>query len=206
MDQADARARACAEDEAREERDRQRRELTTRLSSPGDPARLADVSEGEVILGEVVEQSDEVLDREQLMAELEEQARLMATTVPAMTRRWVAANRKNLEDATDAELAEIVRERRAFVVGLAVKEAEAATEVPEGEPDSAPQEPQDAASGPQTPTPAVVITETDAEREARREAVEEKARQVAREQKRGGKGRSTATPPPAQGTLEGGTE
>lgn len=203
MDQVDARNRAAAEDEAREERDRQRRELVTRLpSTPGDRAPLGDVAPGEVIEGTVVD--EEPVDRDGLWAELEEQARLHATTVQAMTRRWVAANRKNLEDATDAELAALVRERRASTVERAAAEVAASTEVPPPDPDPeiGQERGQDATESDPTPDPPAEPPESEEQRAARREAIEEQARKVAREQRQAQERerRTKKSTPPGQDT------
>lgn len=196
MEQADARLADEAEEAARAERSRQRRELVGLGAGPGGPAPLGDVAPGDVVEGEVVPEEH---DREGLLAELEEQARLLGTTVPAMTRRWALAHKKNLEDATDAELAEIVRSRREAATARAVEEVAGSTDLPpspEDPPGDPAEEPQAPASGPEGDDPAPVVMETEAERQARREAVEEKARQVAATQRRARKA------PPGQGTLE----
>lgn len=130
MHQADARAA----EEAEAERARQRRELVQRLpAGPGPDASPADTATGQVIAGEALP------SREDMWAELVEQARLLATTIPAMTRRWVRAHKKNIEDATDAELAELIRSRRAEAAAALIAEAAAGTALPETGPSEGPQ-------------------------------------------------------------------
>lgn len=133
MAQADVRESEEAAQAARDAREQARRELVVRpWGAPTEPLSPADTADGEVIDGEVVP-----VDRAALMAELAAQAETLGTTVPAMTRRWVARMKKNVTDATDVELAGLVETRRAetqqVLLGATVAEVAAATVIPDAE-------------------------------------------------------------------------
>lgn len=110
MHQADIAAERKELEDAGNARARQREELV-RPWGNGGPASPADTAPGAVIVGEVVGEP-EAYDRDALEDELQQQARILDTTVTALARRWVAAHRKNLEDASDAELHALVQSRR----------------------------------------------------------------------------------------------
>jgi phage recombination protein Bet len=117
MHQADAEAEAAEKAAAAERRAQQRRELV-RPWGPGEPASPADTAPADVVEGDVV--TDVVtLDRDGLWGELQAQAQILGQTVPAMTRRWVKANRKNIDDATAEELLTLVEANRARVAEAA---------------------------------------------------------------------------------------
>lgn len=56
----------------------------------------------------LVEDGVPTIDRDALFAELDEQAKTLNVTRAALTRRWAAQHRKNVEDATDEELLAVV--------------------------------------------------------------------------------------------------
>lgn len=137
MQQADAAEQAAELEAASEQRARQRAELVRRPwdNPAGDPASPEVTAEGDVIEGVV-------LDRDELWAELQSQADMLGQKIPAMTRRWAAANRKNVDDATAEELLQLVESNRARVAELAKTAAEeAATDEPEVSADDATVEP-----------------------------------------------------------------
>lgn len=106
MDAASQAAKAIEESE----RDKQRRELAARPWAAGPGGQ-----QGVVLDGTVVSSSEPeivVYDRAALLAELEDQARAASKTVAQYASRWVAAHRKNIEDATDAELEAFLASRR----------------------------------------------------------------------------------------------
>jgi hypothetical protein len=102
-----------------------------------DPA--ADLH-GDTIDGEVVEA--EPLDRAALWAELLDQARLAGQSYRAFTSRWAKAHRKNVDDATTAELAEFVHERRSFVDDLVQANPAARDNTPTGPQPECPPDPE----------------------------------------------------------------
>lgn len=91
------------------ERDRQRRELVssrTWARGPGGDA-------GVVLDPDAAPARPEpTYDRTVLLAELAEQARAADKTISQYTTRWAAAHKKNIDDATDAELEEFLAARR----------------------------------------------------------------------------------------------
>lgn len=91
------------------ERDKQRRELADRPW-----AQTPSGSKG-VVLGEAAAAAPApavTYDRTVLLAELEEQARAAGKTVTQYTTRWAAAHKKNIDQATDAELDSFLEARR----------------------------------------------------------------------------------------------
>ena len=104
-------------------------------TGPGEPATMEQTAPGDVVAGEVEP------DRDALWAELEVQAAVLDKTVRQLTTRWVKANRKNIDDATAAELAVLVESNRPRVaekVKEAVEVVAAETVIPEVDDDPDP--------------------------------------------------------------------
>lgn len=134
MHGADAAARDAADAAAEAVRAQQRRELVG--FGPGDAATPRETAPGEVVEAVVVPE----VDRADLLAELDTQSEVLGKTVKAMATRWVKANRKNLDDATDVELAAFVvanRPRVATKLAEAVDAVAETTVVPD-EPETLP--------------------------------------------------------------------
>lgn len=93
--------------------------------SPGDGSDPYGGVGPDVIEGEV-EPTAPPVSRETLLAELEWQARVLGRSLAAHTNRWVAANRKNVEAATDEELTALVADRRPLIAQYLVEHPEAA--------------------------------------------------------------------------------
>lgn len=128
MGQADIEAANEERAEANLAAQNARRALVARpWADPAEPLSPGLASDSDIVDGEVVEE----LDRAGLLAELDEQATLFATTVAAMSRRTVARLHKNLEDFTDEELASLVRERREEAVAALLSRVIDATVIPE---------------------------------------------------------------------------
>ena len=142
MHQADAAEQEQSRLRIENERARQRAELA-RFTPPnaGDPASPGDVAPGDVVEGEIVETPD----RDTLWAEIESMAEILGQTIAAMSSRWVAAHRKNLSDATPAELLDFIEANRPRVdevlkiqrdkVADAVDEVASTTLIPPAEDD-----------------------------------------------------------------------
>lgn len=132
MHQADAESARIDAERAAQARAEARRSGASRpwAAAAVDPSREDD-GEGIVVVdqhGRVISEPDtgedgvedatlveEPADREALMAELHQQAEVLGTTPAALCRRWVVAHKKNVEDATDEELLDLVRSKRDLV-------------------------------------------------------------------------------------------
>jgi phage recombination protein Bet len=96
-------------------------EIVDTTPAPEAPEPEAEVEPVDVVDAEVVPETPATepvttdLDRAGLLSELDAQATAMNVKTAALTRRWVASRRKNVEDATDAELADLVRSLRPIV-------------------------------------------------------------------------------------------
>lgn len=154
LHQADAEhMRARAEGERERQREAIGNRSWARNPVEGQPV---DVIEGELV-------APALPSREDLLEELANQANIMGRTLRQWVTRWQAARRKNLEDATDAELYELAASRRDMVSAkadeagvvpfVALPASEQAGEAPEaGSGDeSGPQDPE-ASAPPATPT------------------------------------------------------
>jgi hypothetical protein len=112
-----------------------------------------------IIDGEVVPPAEEVLPpREDLLEELANQARIMGRSLGAWASRWVSAHKKNVEDATDRELWDLLLTRREMVAAKAAESDVEPTLAQVPAPASGP------VGGPDpegTETPAVVPAETE---------------------------------------------
>jgi hypothetical protein len=95
----------------------------------------------DTIEGETVAEA-EPLDRPALWAELLDQARLAGQSYRAFTNRWAKAHRKNIDEATTAELAEFVHERRSFVDDIVQANPTARDNVPVGPQPECPVDPE----------------------------------------------------------------
>lgn len=108
MHQADAReanlARAAARDAIAE------RSWARRSGVEIDPAQVVDT------------ETVQIPARDRLLEELANQARIMGRTLTQWSTRWVAAHKKNVEEATDAELWDLATSRRDLVAGQAEKD------------------------------------------------------------------------------------
>lgn len=93
--------------------------------APGDGSDAYGGVGPDVIEGEVEEPAPPV-SRETVWAELEWQARVLGRSLQAHTNRWVSANRKNVEAATDEELTALVADRRPLVAQYLTEHPEAA--------------------------------------------------------------------------------
>jgi len=105
-------------------------------TGPGEPASMVDTAPGDVVEATVEP------DRDELWAELEDQAVVLGKTVRQLSTRWVKANRKNVEDATATELLTLVEanrprvaEKRATQVAEAVETVAEATVIPDDDDD-----------------------------------------------------------------------
>ena len=142
MDQADAASRVLSATEAGEARAAARRAgievagthlgSRTRVDVGGPPLVVVDGKTGQVVHdesrpdgdpgpddpdGQPTEGAEEARQaepptRDDLLAELAEQAKVHGVTVAAFCRRWVRAHKKNVEDATEEELSALVDSRR----------------------------------------------------------------------------------------------
>lgn len=122
MHQADAAAEQAKLEAAESQRAKLRRELVQPFG-PGEPASPAVTAEGDVVEGEIVQGTVLDLSRDTLWAELETQAEILGQTIPAMTRRWVVANKRNIDDATDVELLTYIEANRHRVAEKATANA-----------------------------------------------------------------------------------
>lgn len=136
MGRADVDAKAAHKAEQEAERAAKRRALVREQApeGPGDPASPKDTAPGDVVVGEVVD----TIDRDAVWAELQSQADTLGKSVRQHTTRWVAAHKKNIEEATDDELEAFVAshrarvaEKRAQIVADAVDDVAETTIIPE---------------------------------------------------------------------------
>lgn len=123
MGRHDNETRTARETDRAEARRTYRREQQP--EGPGDDASPRDTAPGDIIDGELVEP----LDREALLAELTEQARVLGKSVAQHGTRWAAVHKRNIVDASDAEIEAFLASQRPRVAEARAQQATDVAEV-----------------------------------------------------------------------------